>query len=100
VQHCLVGSEMCIRDSSRGGQYELDSDIRYEVDITLRTYDERYVSAELTDGDFSRFNSQPHTADIIEDWFKESISAERPKEIMKLLSYYRDNLSICNDTHL
>jgi hypothetical protein len=92
--------EIIFEKHSRGGQYERDCDIRYEVDITLRTYDERYVSAELTDGDFSRFNSQPHTADIIEDWFKESISAERPKEIMKLLSYYRDNLSVCNDTHL
>ena len=98
-EHKSIG-EIIFEKHSRGGQYELDSDIRYEVDITLRTYDERYVSAELTDGDFSRFNSQPHTADIIEDWFKESISAERPKEIMKLLSYYRDNLSICNDTHL
>jgi hypothetical protein len=98
-EHKSIG-EIIFEKHSRGGEYELDSDIRYEVDITLRTYDERYVSAELTDGDFSRFNSQPHTADIIEDWFKESISAERPKEIMKLLSYYRDTLSVCNDTHL
>jgi chromosome segregation ATPase len=98
-EHKSIG-EIIFEKHSRGGQYELDSDIRYEVDITLRTYDERYVPASLTDGDFSRFNSQPQTADIIEDWFKESISAERPKEIMKLLSYYRDRLSICNDTHL
>lgn len=98
-EHKSIG-EIIFERHSTGEQYETDSSIRYEVDITLRTYDERYVSAELTDGGFSRFNSQPHTADIIEDWFKESISAERPKEIMKLLSYYRDNLSICNDTHL
>lgn len=99
-EHKSLG-DIIFEKHSRGGQYETDSDIRYEVDITLRNYDERYVSSALIDGDFEgRFSSPLDTADIINKWFVESISADRPKEIMKLLSYYRDELSICNDTHI
>jgi hypothetical protein len=94
-EHKSIG-EIIFEKHRRGTEHELDSDVRYEVDITLRTYDERYVSCALIDGDFS----QVETADIIEDWFKESISADRPKEIMKLLSHYRDRLEIGDYTHL
>jgi len=99
-EHKSIG-EIIFEKHRRGTEHERDSDVRYEVDITLRSYDERYVSCALIDGDFDgSLGSAVETADIIENWFKESISAERPKEIMKLLSYYRDRLSICNDTHL
>jgi len=99
-EHKSLG-EIIIDRHTKGSEYETDSSIRYEIDNTLRTYDERYVSTALIDGDFEgRLGSPVDTAELINKWFMESISAERPKEIMKLLSYYRDKLSICNDTHL
>jgi len=99
-EHKSLG-EIIFEKHSRGGEYELDSDIRNEIDITLRNYDERYVSVALIDGDFEgRYGSPVDTAELINKWFVDCITEERPKEIMKLLSYYRDNLSICNDTHL
>ena len=85
-----------------GGRYERDDSIRGAINKTLRSYEANFVSIALLDGDFEgRFGRTPlNPATIINEWFEESIKAENPKEIMKLLSYYRDNLDLLGDRHL
>jgi hypothetical protein len=84
-----------------GGRYERDDSIRGAINKTLRSYETNFVSTALLDGDFEGRHGTPlNPAKLINVWFEESIKAENPKEIMKLLSYYRDNLDMLGDRHL
>jgi hypothetical protein len=72
-------------------------DDREEILKTLEAYCDNKVPSYLLTA-YPNLTTDFEVMDMINEWFKKSI--EEPNEIFKLLSYYRDNLSICNDTHL
>lgn len=70
---------------------------REEIRKTLEAYNDKDTpSALLTD--YPNLTTDFEIMDMINEWFRKSI--EKPNEIFKLISYYRDRLSVCNDTDL
>jgi hypothetical protein len=70
---------------------------REELMRTMEAYNDKHTpSFALTE--YPNLTTDCEIADMVNEWFKKSI--EEPNEIFKLLSYYRNELSICNDTHI
>ena len=70
---------------------------REEIKRTMELYNDKHTPSFLLTA-YPNLTTDNEIIDMINEWFRKSI--EEPNEIFKLLSYYRDNLSICNDTNL
>jgi hypothetical protein len=72
---------------------------RDEIKNTLELYNDNKVPSFLLT-EYPNLTSDVEIAELINEWFMGCIQESNPKEIFKVLSYYRDELSICGDTHL